>query len=111
MTRVEERHPDERSFAVPRGHRVQRRVRLIEVEGEPSGIAELARRLVDKAPPMARVGSVTSEVIELGADESFRIADPAWGRNSLCNIRHDWPERDINSHRIVLVLQANFACL
>ena len=34
VTRVEERHPDERSFAVPRGHRVQRRVRLIEVEGE-----------------------------------------------------------------------------
>ena len=34
---------------------------LIDVEGRPDRIAELTRRLVDDAPPLARVASVVAE--------------------------------------------------
>ena len=34
---------------------------LIDVEGQPDQIAELTRRLVDDAPPLARVAAVTAE--------------------------------------------------
>ena len=49
---------------------------LIDVEGEPDRIAELSRLLVDEAPPLARVASVSAQEAEpSGARHGFRIVE------------------------------------
>ncbi len=49
---------------------------LIEVEGEPDLIAELARLLVDEPPPLARVGNVAATAVaSKPTDSGFRIVD------------------------------------
>jgi hydrogenase maturation protein HypF len=49
---------------------------LIDVEGEPARIAELARLLVAEPPPLARVASVTAEeAAPSGAVGGFRIVE------------------------------------
>ena len=51
---------------------------LIDVEGEPADIAELARLLVDDAPPLARVATVVREDVETAetaATATFRIVE------------------------------------
>ena len=49
---------------------------LIDVEGRPDRIAELTRRLVDDAPPLARVASVVAEgASPSGAASGFRIVE------------------------------------
>ena len=45
---------------------------LIDVEGEASLIDALQRVLVEQAPPLARVTSVTSEVVDLAVEDDAR---------------------------------------
>ncbi|GAC1594731.1 MAG: carbamoyltransferase HypF [Acidimicrobiales bacterium] len=46
---------------------------IIELEGPTEAIAELARRLVDEAPPLARVHAVTREFIRPVGEVNFSI--------------------------------------
>jgi len=49
---------------------------LIDVEGDAECIAELRRRLVDEAPPLARVVSVTAQDVSPAGDgQDFRIVE------------------------------------
>jgi hydrogenase maturation protein HypF len=49
---------------------------LIDVEGEPDRIAELARVLTEEAPPLARVASVTlQDAAPNGAHDGFTIVE------------------------------------
>jgi hydrogenase maturation protein HypF len=49
---------------------------LIDVEGEPDHIAELARRLLDEAPPLARIATVTSvDALPSRSTSGFRIVE------------------------------------
>jgi hydrogenase maturation protein HypF len=49
---------------------------LIDVEGEPDHIAELSRRLLDEAPPLARIATVTSQdAPPSGSTSGFRIVE------------------------------------
>ncbi len=53
---------------------------LIEVEGEPDRIAELARLLVDEPPPLARVGDIATVAIASDPNDSgFRIVESVDG--------------------------------
>ncbi len=52
---------------------------LIEVEGDDACIAELERRLVDEAPPLARVVAVSSERIDPRRDDGFTIVESDHG--------------------------------
>ncbi len=52
---------------------------LVDVEGEPERIAELARRLVDDAPPLARVAGVTEEAVPPSGVAGFRIVESETG--------------------------------
>jgi hydrogenase maturation protein HypF len=48
---------------------------LVDVEGEPDRIAELVRRLVDDAPPLARVAGVTEEAVPPSGLAGFAIVE------------------------------------
>ena len=48
---------------------------LIEAEGPAEHVAELTRRLVDEAPPLARVAGVTVERVEVVGVPGFSIAE------------------------------------
>jgi hydrogenase maturation protein HypF len=48
---------------------------LLEVEGSEPAVRELARLLVDDAPPLARVASVQTGVIPLADDPDFAIVE------------------------------------
>jgi hydrogenase maturation protein HypF len=52
---------------------------LVDVEGEPDRIAELVRRLVDDAPPLARVAGVTEEAVPLSGRAGFQIVESEVG--------------------------------
>ena len=53
---------------------------LIEVEGEPALLEELCRLLSEAAPPLARVTSVTWDLVPAGGiEEPFRIIESAAG--------------------------------
>jgi hydrogenase maturation protein HypF len=52
---------------------------LVDVEGEPDRIAELVRRLVDDAPPLARVSGVTEEAVAPSGVAGFRIVQSEAG--------------------------------
>ena len=53
---------------------------LIDVEGEPARIAELARLLVDQPPPLARVAAVTAEDADpSGVAAGFHIVESEAG--------------------------------
>ena len=57
---------------------------LIDVEGEASVIDALQRVLVEQAPPLARVTSVTSEVVDLAVGaRPRRLRDRRVGRRGL----------------------------
>ena len=46
---------------------------FVEVQGPHAALTEFARRLVDDAPPLARITEVRAKVIPLAAEETFRI--------------------------------------
>lgn len=46
---------------------------LVDVEGDPGAIAELRRRLLQAAPPLARVDGVVSETLPAAGASGFRI--------------------------------------
>ncbi len=49
---------------------------LIDVEGDPAGIAELHRLLQDEPPPLARIATVQAEEVKAAAgDRGFRIVE------------------------------------
>ena len=51
----------------------------IEVEGEPGLLEDFRRAIVDHAPPLARIDSITSEQVAPVGDHRFRIADSRAG--------------------------------
>jgi hydrogenase maturation protein HypF len=54
---------------------------LIDVEGDPAGIAELHRRLLDEPPPLARIAGLVAQEAEpsSGPVEGFRIVETDGG--------------------------------
>jgi hydrogenase maturation protein HypF len=57
---------------------------LAEAEGEPAALDSFAEALASEAPPLARVDSVTAEVVQPLGDRAFRIdASSPTGRRAL----------------------------
>src|SRR5215218_9025119 len=48
---------------------------VLEAEGPPPALDELARRLADEAPPLARVTSVAAEPVPRSGGSGFTIVD------------------------------------
>jgi hydrogenase maturation protein HypF len=56
-----------------------RRGVVVEAEGAPHAIAELAKRLQSEAPPLARIERIVREELTAGGDSGFHVARSASG--------------------------------
>ncbi|MBA3655440.1 MAG: acylphosphatase, partial [Actinobacteria bacterium] len=62
---------------------------LIEVEGDEAAIGELSRRIAEEAPPLARVRSVSSAVVDVVGEAAFAIVASAPAATSTAAVSVD----------------------